>query len=138
MENYHQVYTILISKLWNLPLPSCIIVVQLSYNCLSEFFIENDLFSSKQPGFEEGDLCITQLLSISHEIYKSLDNGYKDRGVFFYISKVFNKVYRNGTIYELKQNGVTYNLLNIVINFLDAREESVVLSGQYFYAKMLK
>ena len=113
-------------------------MLKLSYNCLSEFFIENDLFSSKQPGFEEGDLCINQLLSISHEIYKSLDNGYKDRGVLFYISKAFNKVYRNGTIYELKQNGVTYNLLNIVINFLDAREESVVLSGQYFYAKMLK
>ena len=44
-------------------------MVKVSYSCLSEFFIENDLFSSKQPGFEEGDLCINQLLSISHEIY---------------------------------------------------------------------
>ena len=33
-------------------------MVQLSYNCLSEFFIENDLFSSKQPGFEEGDFVM--------------------------------------------------------------------------------
>ena len=29
------------------------------------------------------------------------------RGVFFYISKTFDKVYHNGPIYELKQNGVT-------------------------------
>ena len=37
------------------------------------FFIENDLISQHQSGFKPGDSCINQLLSITHEIYQSLD-----------------------------------------------------------------
>ena len=32
------------------------------------FFIENDLISSNQSGFKQGDSCINQLLSITHDI----------------------------------------------------------------------
>ena len=34
------------------------------------FFIENKLISSNQPGFKRGDSCINQLLYITHEIYE--------------------------------------------------------------------
>ena len=37
------------------------------------FFIENDLISSNQSGFKQGDSCINHLLSITHDIYQSLD-----------------------------------------------------------------
>ena len=56
------------------------------------FFIENDLISSNQPGFKQGDSCINQLLSITHDIYQSLDQGYEVRGVFLDIPKAFDKV----------------------------------------------
>ena len=47
-----------------------------------------------QPGFKPGDSCINQLLSITHEIYKSFDDGLEVRGVFLDISKAFDKVWR--------------------------------------------
>ena len=110
-------------------LPVCgKIFERLIYNSLFEFFIGNELISSNQSGFKPGHSCINQLLSITHEIYKSFDNGYEVRGVFFDISKVFDKVWYNGLIYKLKQNGVSGDLLNLIIDFLDARKQRVVLN----------
>ena len=54
------------------------------------FSLENDLISQNLPGFKTGDSCINQLLSIIHEIYNSLDDGWE--GVFLNISEAFDKV----------------------------------------------
>ena len=113
-------------------LPICgKILERLIYNSLFEFFNANELISSNQSVFKPGDSCINQLLSITHEIYKSFDDGYEVRGVFLDISKAFDKVWHNGLIYKLKQNGVSGDLLNLIIDFLDARKQRVVLNGQY-------
>ena len=103
---------------------------RLIYNSLFEFFIANELISFNQSGFKPGDSCINQLLSITHEVYKSFDDGYEVRGVFLDISKAFDKVWHNGLIYKLKQNRVSGNLLNLIIDFLEARKQRVVLNGQ--------
>ena len=58
-----------------------------------KFFNENDLLSSNQSGFQLGDSCINQLLSITHKIYQSVDNGLEVKGVFLDISKAFDKVW---------------------------------------------
>ena len=63
---------------------------RLIYKEMYSFFIENDLISSNQSGFKQGDSCINRLLSITHEIYQSLDQGYEVRGVFLDISKAFD------------------------------------------------
>ena len=58
------------------------------------FFIENDLIFQNQAEFKPGDSSINQLLSITHEIYKSFDDGWEARGAFLDISKAFDiKVY---------------------------------------------
>ena len=62
-----------------------------------EFFTENNLISPNQSGFKPGDSCINQLLSISHEIYKSFDNGLEVPGIFLDISKAF-KVRHKGLL----------------------------------------
>ena len=62
---------------------------RLLYN-MFYFFIENDLMSQTQPGSKPGDSCINQLLSITHEIYKSFDDMWEVRGVFLDISKAFD------------------------------------------------
>ena len=87
------------------------IFVHLIYNTLFEFFILNELISN-QSGFKPGVSCINQLLFITHEICKSLDDEYEVRGVFLNIPKAFDKVWHNGLIYKLKQNRVSGELLN--------------------------
>ena len=97
-------------------LPICgKIFERLMYNNLYEFFIKHDLISSNQSGFKQGDSCIYQLLSITHEIYQLFDNDFEVRGVFLDISKAFDKFWHKGLIFKLKQNGVIGDLLNILI-----------------------
>ena len=104
---------------------------RLIYNEMYSFFIENDLISSNQSGFKQEDSCINQLLSITHDIYQSLDQGYEVRGVFLDISKAFDKVWHKGLIHKLKQNGICGPLLKILIDFLKSRKQRVVLNGQH-------
>ena len=112
-------------------LPICgKIFERLLYNRQYEYFIENELISSSQSGFKSGDSCINQLLSITHDIYQSFYNGFKIRGVFFGISKTFNKDWRKGLVYKFKKNGVVGNLLDTLTDFLKDRKQRVVLNGQ--------
>ena len=78
---------------------------------MSKYFIDNNLITPKQSGFRTGDSCINQLLSITHDIFNSFDNGLEVRGVFLGISKAFDKVLHDGLIYKLKQNGKKDKLL---------------------------
>ena len=99
-------------------------------NEMFKFFIENELISPNQSGFKPGDSCINQLLAITHEIYKSFDDGFEVRGVFLDISKAFDKVWHEGLIFKLKQNGISGNLLNLLCDFLRNRKQRVLLNGQ--------
>ena len=94
-----------------------------------KFFTKNSLISQNQSGFKPGDSCTNQLLSIKHQIYKSLDIGHEVRSVFLDISKAFDKVWRKGLIFKLKQNGISGNLLSTLTDFLNFRKQRVVLNG---------
>ena len=94
------------------------------------FFLANNLLAPNQSGFKPGDSCINQLLSITHEIYSSFDDGFEVRSVFLDISKAFDKVWHEGIIFKLKQNGILDDLLNILSDFLRNRKQRVTLNGQ--------
>ena len=83
-----------------------------------------------QSGFKPGDSCVNQLLSITHKIYRSFDANLEVRAVFLNISKAFDKVWHKGLIYKLKQNGISGNILNTIIDLLSFRKHLVVLNGQ--------
>ena len=51
----------------------------LIYNEVYPHPIDNNLISSHQSSFKASDSCIDQLRSITHEIYKSFDEGFKVR-----------------------------------------------------------
>ena len=90
-----------------------------------------DLISQNQSGFKSGNSCINQVSSITHEIYKSFDEGFDVRGAFLDILKAFDKVWHKGLISKLKINGISGNLLNIMIDFFNSRKQRVVLNGQF-------
>ena len=105
---------------------------QLIFNSLFNYFMQNKLFTECQSGFIPGDSCVAQLLSITHEIYKSFDcNPPADtRGIFLNISEAFDKVWHEGLIFKLKTYGIEGDLLELLINYLKDRKQRVVLNGK--------
>ena len=78
------------------------------------------------------DSCVHQLLSITHEIYKSSDANpsLEVRGVFLDISKAFDQVWHDILLYKLTLLGVCGRYYNFIQSFLDTRHQRVVLNGQ--------
>ena len=93
--------------------------------------MQNKLFTPCQSGFIPGDSCVSQLLSITHEIYKSFNcqPATNVRGPFLDISKPFDKIWHEGLIFKLKTYGVEGNLLKLLENYLTYRQQRVVLNG---------
>ena len=114
-------------------LPICgKILERLMFDEMFEFFIENKLISSSQSGFKPGDSCINQLVSNTHEVYSSFDEGLEVRSIFFLdISKAFDKVWHDGIIFKLTQNGMSGNSLILLRDFLNERKKRVILNGQF-------
>ena len=93
-------------------LPGCGKVFErLLYNNMFPVFLENDLLSLKQSGFRPGNSCTNQLLSTAHEILSAFDDNHKVRGVFLDISKVFDRVWHEGLLFKLQQNGISGELI---------------------------
>ena len=80
-------------------------------------FIENNLIFLNQSGFRQGNSCINQLISITHEIYRSMDLGYEVRGVYLDISKAFDKVWHECLLHKPKENSINGPLLNVLEGF---------------------
>ena len=94
------------------------------------FFLDKGLISANQSGFKPEDSQINQLLSIMHNIYKSFHYDYEVRGVFRDLPKAFDKVWHDGLIFKLQQNGILVNLLKVLKNVLTNRKQRVVWNGE--------
>ena len=115
-------------------LPICSkIFERIIYDNMLKYFLDNNLITPKQSGFRPGDSCINQLLSITHDIFTSFDNGLEVRGAFLKrsISKAFDKLWHDGLIYKLKQNRIKDKLFCLLIDFLKNRQRRGVLNGQF-------
>ena len=102
------------------------------YNSFFNHFQSNILFTPSQPGSLPGDSCIAQLLSIIQEIQTAFDENptVHVRGVFLDISNAFDKVWHDGIIFKLKSYDVAGELVWLLKNYLENREQRVVLNGQ--------
>ena len=103
------------------------------YNSLFKHLHKNKLLSENQSGFRKGDSCVSQLISITHNIYKAFDGNpsLETRGVFLDISKAFDKVWHKGLLFKLKSYGVEGNAYKILKDYLSNRKQRVLLNGQF-------
>ena len=74
-----------------------------------------------------------QLLYLVNEIHKAFDDpkSQEVRAVFLDISKAFDKVWHDGSLFKLNQNGISGGLLKLFENYLHNRKQRVVLNGSY-------
>ena len=113
-------------------LPICSkIFEKIIFNQLYSFLKTNSLITNHQSGFQPGDSTTNQLLDLVDTIHKSFDVNptLEVRAVFLDISKAFDKVWHDGLVFKLKQNGVSGSLLKLLSNYLTKRKQRVVLNG---------
>ena len=115
-------------------LPICgKILEKIIFNSLYSYLNTNELITKNQSGFRPGDSTTNQLLYLVDEIHQAFDNydSLEVRAVFLDISKAFDKVWHDGLIFKLEQNGISGNLLKLFHNYLKDRKQRVVLNGSF-------
>ena len=113
-------------------LPICgKILEKIIFNQLYNYLNTNNLITKNQSGFRPGDSTTNQLLYLIDEIHQAFDctESFEVRSVFLDISKAFDKVWHEGLIFKLEQNGISGHLLKLLQNYLDNRKQRVALNG---------
>ena len=102
------------------------------FNNLYQFLKENSLITKNQSGFTPGDSGTNQLISLVHDIHKAFDDKscFEVRSIYLDMSKAFDKVWHEGLLHKLKQNGIDGQLLAFFGSYLSDRKQRVVLNGQ--------
>ena len=77
---------------------------------------QNNRFTECQSGFIPEYSCVTRILSITHEVYQSLDcSPLRDiRVVSLDILKAFDKVCREGLLFKLQSYGIEGSLFRLL------------------------
>ena len=88
---------------------------------------QNNLLNSCQSGFRPNDFYVIYLILMTHNIYRAFNVDYplEVRGVFLNLLEAFDEV-----SYELKNNGIDGNALQLFESFLHNKPQRVVLNAQ--------
>ena len=91
----------------------------------------NNLITKYQSGFTPGDSGTNQLISLIHDIHKAFDDNrcLEVRSVYLDMSKAFDKVWHEGLLHKLVQNGIDGHILEFFKSYLSNRKQRVVLNG---------
>ena len=115
-------------------LPICSkIFEKIIFKNLYSYLNANNLLTKNQSDFRPGDSTTNQTLHIVNEIHLAFEDpkSLEVRAVFLDISKAFDKVWHDGLIFKLKQNGVSGSLLMFFQNYLNNRQQRVTINGSY-------
>ena len=92
-------------------------------------FTSNNLITKNQSGFRPNDCVTSQLICLVDSIHSSLDINLDVRSVFLDMSNAFDKVWHEGLLLKLKQNGINGKLLDLLKSYLANRNQRVLLNG---------
>ena len=96
---------------------------------MHNFFTSNGLITKNQSGFQPGESVTNQLICLVESSHSSLDINLVVRSVFLDMSKAFDKVWHEGLLFKLKQNGISGKLLTLLKNYLSNRRQRVLVNG---------
>ena len=100
---------------------SCKIMESIIRNKLMEYFFINNLFSSKQYGFIKGRSTVLQLLKVSDDWTKLLENKGQIDIIYTDLEKAFDKVPHQRLLSKLHSYGINTVLISWIKSFLCSR-----------------
>ena len=98
---------------------------------INNYLLSHNIIAHCQSGFTKGDSAINQLVDITNNIGKALDDGKEFRIVFCDVSKAFDKVWHRGLLNKLKNYGFGGNIIIWLEHYLQDRLQRVAINGCY-------
>ena len=108
------------------------------YKHFYNILLKNSIITPHQSGFTPGDSAINQLLSLTNEFGKALDEGKEIRVVFCDISQTFDRVWHKGLLNKLENIGIQGSLLLWIKNYLIDRKQRVVIESAHSKWRTIK
>ena len=111
-------------------LTSCVgkLAERIIKNRLYSFLESKNLIAKEQSGFRRKRGTADNLISITQKIQECLNRKKKACGIFFDISKAFDKVWQAGLIFKLIYLGTPKYLIRFIKYFLSDRKFRVVVN----------
>ena len=102
------------------------------FDSIYELIDKHNPVSNNQSGLRSNDSCIHQLIVITCNVFSAFDANpsLEFFGVFFDLSKEFDRAWHDGLLYTLKYNGINGNLFKLIKLFLNNRRQRVFINGQ--------
>ena len=104
---------------------------RLIFNSLYKFCKENDLLTWRNSGYKPLDSSMYQLIYISNNIYKALEQGKDVCMVSLDATAAFDRVWHDGLLYKLRCKGIKGKLFDWFQSYLSNRVQRVVIRGQF-------
>ena len=99
-------------------------------NQLVHYLETNNLLRNTQHGFRSGRSCLSQLLNHYDNIIHELEKGNNVDVIYLDFAKAFDKVDHGILCHKLKQLGITGKIGAWIHNFLNERQQAVIVDGQ--------
>ena len=90
-----------------------------------------DVLTPLQHGFISGRSCVTQLLSVLHDLGSSLDAGDEVDVIYLHFSKAFDSVPRGRLLHKLSLRDIQGSLHAWFTDYLISRSQRVVIDSVF-------
>ena len=110
---------------------TCKILEHIVHSSIMNHYEGSKILTDCQHGFRKKRSCETQLISLVHDITKSLEAGHQIDMILLDFSKAFDKVPHQRLLHKLNFYGVRNNTLRWIGSFLKDRSQNVVLEGEH-------
>ena len=109
--------------------PSTIVQEHILTSNILKHLDRNTILADCQHGFRARRSCETQLLTLTHELAKSLDRGIQQDLIILDFSKTFDKVPHQRLLSKLDFYGIRGITLSWIKAFLSDRLQQVIVEG---------
>ena len=90
----------------------------------------NNLLVKQQSGFRNARGAADNLMTITQKISEKLYTGNDSLGIFFDISKAFDRVWHKGLIGKMLKMKIPLHIIRVITKFLEKREFFVKINEE--------